>query len=462
MRNFFHSVYKEPKILYDKSETFPTLGREEASPMEQTSRRRSALLGALILAVASQVSMGLEPGAFTISLAVVLLPLLCSLWPGLPVVWTMLLAAPGVFLLRALARLAASGTLAGSWNAHAPEMVFYVCYGLLFELYRRKVRFHPFSLYACIPLAALDALSNLAELLIRVGADAFHPVSLGRLLLVGICRSLLAWCGLRLLDGYGFQLLRREDAQRYQRLLLMTASLKSEVAWMDKGTALIENTMNRAYHLYSRLRDSEADPKDTQLALSVATDIHEVKKEYFLIMRGISEALETENVGTGMEWRELAALLGQSVTQTAQAAGKQVLFQSDSRIQFYTLQHHYLMSIFHNLLSNAVEAASDHGVFHISLTARAEGDDYCFTVRDDCGGIPPERLEQIFLPGFSSKINYTTGAVNRGLGLPLVKGLVEEKLHGTIGVDSGGGCTTFTIRIPKSELEASDHALLSR
>ena len=125
--------------------------------MEQASRRRSALLGALVIAVASQVSMGLEPGAFTISIAVVLLPALCSLWPVLPVAWSMVLAAPGVFLLRALARLTTVGTMAGSWNAHAPEMVFYVCYGLLFELYRHKVRFHPFPLWACLPLAGLDA-----------------------------------------------------------------------------------------------------------------------------------------------------------------------------------------------------------------------------------------------------------------------------------------------------------------
>lgn len=429
--------------------------------MEKASRRRSALLGALVIAVASQVSMGLEPGAFTISIAVVLLPVLCSLWPVLPVVWTMLLAAPGMFLLRALARLAASGTLAGSWHAHAPEMVFYACYGLLFELYRRKIRFHPFSLWACIPLAGLDALSNLAELLVRVGLDAFLPASLGQLLLVGACRSLMAWCALRLLDGYGFQLLRREDAQRYRRLMLMTASLKSEVAWMDKGTSLIETTMNRAYHLYSSLRDSGADPRDAELALSVATDIHEVKKEYFLIMRGISEALEKEEAEAGMEWRDLLALLGQSVIQTAQAAGKQVLFQADNRVHFYTGQHHYLMSIFYNLFNNAVEAAGTQGVHHITFAARAEESDYHFTVRDDCGGIPPERLEQIFLPGFSSKINYATGAINRGLGLPLVKGLVEEKLHGSLSVASADGSTTFTICIPKSELEECDHALLS-
>ncbi len=429
--------------------------------MEQGSRRRSALLGALVIAVSSQVSMGLGPGAFTISIAVVLLPVLCTLWPCLPVVSTMVLAAPGMFLLRVLARLAATGTLAGSWSAHAPEMLFYVCYGLLFAVFRQKVPFHPLPLPACIPLAGLDALSNLVELLVRIGLDALRPVSLGQLLVVGVVRSLMAWCALRLLDGYGFQLLRREDAQRYRRLQLMTASLKTEVAWMDKSSALIEDTMSRAYHLYRQLRDSGGDTQMTELALSVATDVHEVKKEYFLLMRGISEALEREEAEGGMEWQELLALLRQTVLQTAQAAGKQIRFNADSRIHFYTTQHHYLMSIFHNLLNNAVEAAGTEGVYHITLTARAEEDTFCFTVRDDCGGIPPERLEQIFLPGFSSKINYATGAINRGLGLPLVKGLVEEKLDGTIAVSSADGGTTFTIRIPKPKLEEETHALLS-
>lgn len=429
--------------------------------MEQGSRRRSALLGALVIAVSSQVSMGLGPGAFTISIAVVLLPVLCTLWPGLPVVSTMALAAPGMLLLRVLARLAATGTLAGSWSAHAPELLFYICYGLLFAVFRQKVPFHPLPLLACIPLAGLDALSNLAELLVRIGLDALHPAALGQLLVVGAVRSLLAWCALRLLDGYGFQLLRREDAQRYRSLQLMTACLKTEMAWMDKSSALIENTMSQAYRLYRQLRDQVGEGEMTNLALSVATDVHEVKKEYFLLMRGISEALEREEADGGMEWQELLALLRQTVLQTAQAAGKQIRFNADSRIHFYTTQHHYLMSIFHNLLTNAVEAAGSQSLCHITLSAWAEGEQYVFTVQDDCGGIPPERLEQIFLPGFSSKINYATGTINRGLGLPLVKGLVEEKLGGTLGVSSADGGTTFTIRIPKSKLEEETHALLS-
>ena len=68
-------------------------------------------------------------------------------------------------------------------------------------------------------------------------------------------------------------------------------------------------------------------------------------------------------------------------------------------------------------------------------------------------GIAPEYLPTIFEPGFSTKINFETGKVSRGLGLSLVKDIVEEELGGVISVKSQNGCTDFTIRIPRKNLE---------
>ena len=106
----------------------------------------------------------------------------------------------------------------------------------------------------------------------------------------------------------------------------MTAALKSEVAWMDKGTALIESTMNEAYRLYSQLRDGGVDRKTVDAALTVAKDVHEVKKEYFLLMRGISEALSEESPRDGMNLGELMEIMVRSGERTARAQGKQVGF----------------------------------------------------------------------------------------------------------------------------------------
>ena len=67
-------------------------------------------------------------------------------------------------------------------------------------------------------------------------------------------------------------------------------------------------------------------------------------------------------------------------------------------------------------------------------------------------GIPPERMEHIFTPGFSSKIDRRTGEINRGLGLSIVKDLVEQTLKGSVTVRSSDGETAFTVRIPTEHL----------
>lgn len=426
-----------------------------------TRTRRPVLLGILLVVLASQISINIVAVDFKISVAVVLFPIFVFLSPSFPLLAVALPSAPGVFLLRVLFQWFTTGTIAGSWQAHAPEMLFYLVYGILICLYFRKIPLTPFWWKKCIPLMAIDAVANFAELLIRLGGAALAPEILLQLIAVGAGRSLMVLLAIRALDYYGFQVLHREDAERYQRLLLMTASLKSEVAWMDKGTDLIERTMNSAYQLYSQLRTGGAAPETVSTALTIAKDIHEVKKEYFLIMRGISEALDAEAGREGMTLSELFLILGQSVERLARAQGKEVVFSSYYEEDLYTIRHYYLMSIFRNLLNNAVEAAGTGWAVHIALTQQTQGEDVVFQVSDDCGGIPPQRMEQIFAPGFSSKINYATGAVNRGLGLCIVKDLAEDELGGTVEVASEGGGTIFTVRIPKTKLEGACDAVLS-
>jgi two-component system sensor histidine kinase YcbA len=63
-------------------------------------------------------------------------------------------------------------------------------------------------------------------------------------------------------------------------------------------------------------------------------------------------------------------------------------------------------------------------------------------------------LKHIFSPGFSTKINYTTGQINRGLGLSVVLDIVERELKGRVNVNSTKDIgTTFLIYIPRDSLE---------
>jgi len=97
-----------------------------------------------------------------------------------------------------------------------------------------------------------------------------------------------------------------------------------------------------------------------------------------------------------------------------------------------------------NLIMNAVHAMSEGGTLRVGLGQ--EKDMVKLTVSDTGHGIPNEVLNKIFDPFFTTK-EFGKGT---GLGLTVVKGIIEEH-HGTITVESQEGKgTTFTVLLPKS------------
>ena len=85
-----------------------------------------------------------------------------------------------------------------------------------------------------------------------------------------------------------------------------------------------------------------------------------------------------------------------------------------------------LAQIIDNLLSNAIKFSRPGGV--VTVTARAEGDQVIVTVRDTGEGIHPELLPYVFEPFQQGAQELSRSHGGLGLGLSVVKGLVE--LHG--------------------------------
>jgi PAS domain S-box-containing protein len=97
-----------------------------------------------------------------------------------------------------------------------------------------------------------------------------------------------------------------------------------------------------------------------------------------------------------------------------------------------------------NLIMNALHAMEDGGTLRIAMAQDEEM--VKITVADTGHGIPPEAVKRIFEPFFTTK-EFGKGT---GLGLTVVKGIIEEH-HGSIAVKSDPGKgTTFTILLPKS------------
>lgn len=106
-----------------------------------------------------------------------------------------------------------------------------------------------------------------------------------------------------------------------------------------------------------------------------------------------------------------------------------------------------LSQIFGNLLANAIKFTPPGGT--ITLIARADGDHAIISIADSGQGIEAAEIGHIFEPFRQSKQATSRPAGGLGLGLAVVKGLVE--LHGgsvrAVSEGSGKG-SVFSVRIP--------------
>ena len=305
------------------------------------------------------------------------------------------------------------------------------------------------SMYSLPWMFLFDYLANITELLTRMDIDAFSFQSQAGVLLVALLRTALAGLFLFCLSHYKFSLLSAEHARRYQNLLLLISELNGEVVLMQKGTRMIEDTMSTAYRLYHDMSERNIDESLTRTALQIARDVHEIKKDYNLIVRGLSSSMELNSENDGMSLDDILTILKSSLDASL-PKGKRLFFNIQLEENLYTQNHYLLLSIFRNLFNNAIEAADGNPV-ELSVRQSSTDSSYVIEVEDHGPGIDPEDMEQIFEPGFSTKINYETGEVNRGLGLSLVKDFIELRLGGTIRVTSVPGKTVFTLTIPKEK-----------
>ena len=102
------------------------------------------------------------------------------------------------------------------------------------------------------------------------------------------------------------------------------------------------------------------------------------------------------------------------------------------------------------LLDNASKYTQALG--HVAVETRRRRENVVIEVRDTGQGIPAEDLPRIFDRFFRSEASRAAGEGGFGLGLAILKSIVES-MGGTISVASEVGVgTTFTVRLPKGRV----------
>jgi signal transduction histidine kinase len=111
-----------------------------------------------------------------------------------------------------------------------------------------------------------------------------------------------------------------------------------------------------------------------------------------------------------------------------------------------------LEQVVDNLVVNALRYVAPGGT--IELCGRAEGEAIVLTVADSGTGIAPEHVPHVFERFYKVDAARARDANGSGLGLSIVKAIVEQH-HGTIQLTSVPGRTTFTIVLPRQQIDAT-------
>lgn len=117
---------------------------------------------------------------------------------------------------------------------------------------------------------------------------------------------------------------------------------------------------------------------------------------------------------------------------------------------------HRIKQIFDNLISNAIKYTPEQGTIHVYLGQ--EGRDVVFRVEDNGLGLGPDQITLLFEKYRRGVTRADRAIQGTGLGLPIVKEIVEA--HGGVVKAASAGLgkgSTFTVRIPTNQPEGIQH-----
>jgi two-component system sensor histidine kinase VicK len=125
------------------------------------------------------------------------------------------------------------------------------------------------------------------------------------------------------------------------------------------------------------------------------------------------------------------------------------VFESASEVPLVRADANHLPEVVANLLDNAIKYSPDGGA--VALRLERNGNAVRLLVRDSGLGIPPKEQRRIFEKFYRLDPNMTRGIGGTGLGLYIVRELVQ-RFDGKVWLESTEGeGSTFFVELPVAE-----------
>jgi len=408
---------------------------------------RTYLLMMAVVALFGQIYFYPFQSTFRFSAGVLALSLILLIRDDISELGIAALSSAAIVVLRTAIRLYVTDLpLLTLFYENLPAGGYYLSFGILvWALRLRSRKDQPFVTMAT--LAVVDIVSNVFEAWIGDTFNTWLPVLI---VSIGIARSVLAYFVYFLYRSQELLIMKREHQKRYAQLNAVMANIQAELFYLKKSMGEIESVMSRSHGLYEAQKDN---PEVRNEALTIARDVHEIKKDYYRVLRGFESLVKNFEKGGAMSLKDIASIIEINARRILEEMDSGITFRLEVGSSMQVKHYHSVFTILNNLIVNAMDACGEEGDIMVTLNVDTEADMARFVVRDTGEGIEEYVLPVLFTPGFTTKYNEETGAASTGIGLSHVKNLLDT-LGGTIDIETEvGSGTAFILTIPRQALE---------
>lgn len=197
------------------------------------------------------------------------------------------------------------------------------------------------------------------------------------------------------------------------------------------------NIRSSAYYLNMKLDDAEGN---------IRRHLDIINKNVQQVNKIITDLLDFSRVrGPTLAESDVNQLMRELLASIDLPKNISIKTKFDKRIAKTLVDPDQIQQVFLNIITNAIQAMPEGG--SLEIETRLEDKYICIKLEDSGEGIPEENVQKVFEP------LYTTRARGIGLGLSIVKNIVENH-EGTIEIESEfGKGTVITLRLLYREVD---------
>ncbi|EGJ26850.1 ATP-binding protein [Streptococcus porcinus] len=414
-------------------------------------RRQRIVIAAITIALAAQIHISTITDGFILTLSLFILPVFLYFNDDVnPFHICLGIAAVSPIFRGLILALVGKSASLKILEFVFTDVVFYLCYGFCFYFlywnrsYRNKGTFF-------LAIIICDYLSNILEISLLLNFKNYTVSIFQILFLTALVRALVS-CALAYTYSYLTLLLLKDyHEQRYYYFIWSTSAVKSEVYFMQKNILEIENIMKNAYLLDKELAKHHLPQEYQHLSLDIARDVHEIKKDYQNVIKGLGTYFSVENESS-MTVKDIFRIALSYIRSLIQAHQQDIIITEHIQSKTTITNYYFLLTIVSNIVLNAVEAIGEQKNGTIIVSTQENDQNLSITISDNGPGISDKMKKFIFQSGFSTKFD-ANGDIYRGIGLSNVKVIVEEQFKGNITCsDNQPKGAIFTINLSMKQL----------